>query len=156
MSDLDEIPNKNIIKSINQKNDTHTNFHNSMRQYYINVEKIREYWIGSFCCNWSYLKNLNNGLNGLRMAKRNRGETIENSGWHFTFLGGPEKIKEKIRAYGHQEFNNDYILNNVEQRMAANQDIFFRPDAFYSDVGLEGIDEDLVNIFREYYPQSIR
>lgn len=73
-----------------------------------------------------------------------------------TFLGGPEKIKEKIRAYGHQEFNNDYILNNVEQRIAANQDIFFRPDAFYSDVGLEGIDEDLVNIFREYYPQSIR
>jgi len=156
VSDLDEIPNRNVFKELKQEDGIHTNFHNSMRQYYINVLKQNEDWIGTFSCNWAYLKNLNNGLNGLRMAKRGRGKTIENAGWHLTFLGGSEKIKEKIRAYGHQEMNTEHILNNVDNRMASNQDIFFRPDATFCDVSLDDFDKDLLDIIKEYYPIALK
>lgn len=155
ISDLDEFPKRELINTLTFDNN-HINFHNSMRQYYINVEKINEDWIGTFACKWKYLSVLDKGLNGLRMAKRTQGQTLQNAGWHFTFLGGPEKVKEKIRAYGHQEFNNEYILSNVEQRIASNQDIFFRSDAFYVDTSLDTIDNDLLESFKSYYPISIK
>jgi hypothetical protein len=31
---------------------------------------------------------------------------IENGGWHFSYLGGPENIVLKLKSYSHQEFNN--------------------------------------------------
>lgn len=155
ISDLDEFPKRELINTLTFNNN-HKNFHNSMRQYYINVEKINEDWIGTFACEWKYLSVLDKGLNGLRMAKRTQGQTLQNAGWHFTFLGGPEKVKEKIRAYGHQEFNNEYILSNVQQRIASNQDIFFRSDAFYVDTSIDTIDNDLLESFKVYYPISIK
>jgi beta-1,4-mannosyl-glycoprotein beta-1,4-N-acetylglucosaminyltransferase len=138
ISDLDEFPKREYIKTLNPK-DTHINFHNSMRPYYIDVEEVEVDWIGTFGCRWDYLKDYQNGLNGIRMAKRSKGMTIENAGWHLTFLGGPEKIKEKIRAYGHQEFNNDYVLSNVESRMSENLDIFFRHSNRYRDVDISTV-----------------
>lgn len=155
ISDLDEFPKREFLKDLIFEN-SHINFHNSMRQYYINVEKYNEDWIGTFACDWRYLKSLDKGLNGLRMSKRSSGKTIENSGWHFTFLGGPEKIKEKIRAYGHQEFNNSHVLNNVEENVKNNRDIFFRSGAVYRDISLDEFDQDLLKIFKYYFPISIK
>lgn len=32
---------------------------------------------------------------------------IKEMGWHFSYLGGPQKIQEKMEAFAHQEFNHD-------------------------------------------------
>jgi hypothetical protein len=42
------------------------------------------------------------------------------------FHGGSQRIKDKIKSYGHQEFNNSNILNNVESNMKINNDILNR------------------------------
>ena len=70
--------------------------------------------------------------------------------------GGVEKIKEKIKAYGHQEFNNEYVLSRIEYNVNNNLDIFDRPDAYFFDVSLDTIDPILVEIFKKYYPKSIK
>jgi hypothetical protein len=47
-------------------------------------------------------------------------EIVDNAGWHLSFMGGSQRIKDKIKSYGHQEFNNSNILNNVESNMKIN------------------------------------
>jgi hypothetical protein len=39
---------------------------------------------------------------------------IEHAGWHFTYLGDNEFIKNKIRSFAHSELNKDEILNQID------------------------------------------
>ena len=56
----------------------------------------------------------------------NQYKVVENGGWHFTFQGGTEMVIKKIESYGHQEYNNDFIKNNVENRINSGKDVFNR------------------------------
>lgn len=51
----------------------------------------------------------------------------EHAGWHFTYLGDTEFVKNKIRSFAHTELNNDGVLNaiNVEEMM--NRGVGFNP-----------------------------
>jgi beta-1,4-mannosyl-glycoprotein beta-1,4-N-acetylglucosaminyltransferase len=44
---------------------------------------------------------------------------IKNGGWHFSYMGGAERIREKIMAYSHQERNRPEItdLNSINDRI---------------------------------------
>ena len=46
---------------------------------------------------------------------------VDNGGWHFSYLGGVDKVKLKIDSYSHQEFNNEYF-NNTEKILSALED----------------------------------
>jgi len=54
--------------------------------------------------------------------------TIENGGWHFSFIGNKEHIIQKIESYAHVEFNNDEVKNdqNVANAINKGQDVFGR------------------------------
>ena len=51
---------------------------------------------------------------------------IEDGGWHFSFAISPEKIKEKMQAYGHGELNTEKFtdLNYIKDRINKHKDIF--------------------------------
>jgi len=53
---------------------------------------------------------------------------IPNGGWHFSFLGDVKSVKQKIQAYSHSEFNNDYFTNDqhLEDAILNGKDIFRR------------------------------
>tara|TARA_B100001057_G_scaffold2976_1_gene2706 strand:- start:598 stop:1425 length:828 start_codon:yes stop_codon:yes gene_type:complete len=55
---------------------------------------------------------------------------IEDGGWHFSFIVTPEKIKEKMLAYGHGELNTDKFTNleYIENRIKNHKDIFSDTD----------------------------
>lgn len=57
-------------------------------------------------------------------------ERIHNAGWHFSYLGGPDKIIQKIESYAHREWDNDRIKDKqrLEQMIAVGSDIFERPN----------------------------
>lgn len=38
----------------------------------------------------------------------------EHAGWHFTYLGDTEFVKNKIRSFAHTELNNNEILDNID------------------------------------------
>lgn len=48
----------------------------------------------------------------------------EGSGWHFSFLGGAERVKHKIESYAHNEFNNPEYTekSSILQRINGMQD----------------------------------
>jgi beta-1,4-mannosyl-glycoprotein beta-1,4-N-acetylglucosaminyltransferase len=62
----------------------------------------------------------------LRTPSKTEYVYIEEGGWHFTFMGGVEQIKRKLEAYGHQEYNNDGVKNEVEDRLSAGKDVLGR------------------------------
>lgn len=51
---------------------------------------------------------------------------IYNGGWHFGYLGGADAIREKIKAFAHQEFNTPEVLNAVDSRLTHKNDALGR------------------------------
>ena len=57
---------------------------------------------------------------------------------HFSYLGGVEAIREKIKAFSHDEYNNDKFLSdeNLLTSIRAGKDIFGR-DLKFSKVEVD-------------------
>lgn len=133
-SDVDEIPNfdSNPIETFYNSNDV---FHmmQNFYYYYLNYQKD-ERWFGPKICSYEYFKTRN--FDGVRNAKT-VGIQIENGGWHFSFMGGVDAIKYKIKSWGHSEYNNDFILSHVEENLQMGRDIFYRTDATFRTVTID-------------------
>lgn len=63
--------------------------------------------------------------------------TIPNAGWHFSYLGGIELIKQKLAAYSHIENDTDEVRSNLEKNIAEGKDIFGRPDHKFEFVEID-------------------
>lgn len=95
--------------------------------YYLN-NRSSEYWTGTSVMDYKDIKG--NTLDNLRAYDPARAymhaPRLANAGWHFTNQGGVEFIRQKLQSYAHQEFNQDFILNNVENLMNNNRDYLNR------------------------------
>ena len=95
--------------------------------YYPNIFHASN-WEGSIA---GYAKDfISNSLNNYRIkSKSKRLNTITLStynGYHLTSMGGVDMLKKKIKNWTHQEFNNFHILNSLEDKILAGEDIFMR------------------------------
>lgn len=128
VSDVDEIwnpkvefdPQKSEIFRVRQ----------SMYAYYLN-NRSDEPWAGTLVTRYETIRC--GCLNHLRTPRKNRYRYINNGGWHFTNIGGAERIRRKLESYGHQEFNNDTIKNDLERKIAENKDFIGRGFHFWVD-----------------------
>tara|TARA_B100001094_G_scaffold127894_1_gene123940 strand:+ start:9822 stop:10721 length:900 start_codon:yes stop_codon:yes gene_type:complete len=165
-SDLDEFPNIEKIKNIDQFYRPNTLIHlaQDMYYYYFNLKETSgkllshsgefEYakekkWLGTKICNYGFLKK--HGVDKLRHpTMREPGLRIEDGGWHFTYVGGHKKMSAdervllKIECAAHQEFNNSYYKLNVNKNIKSNRDVFFR-DSKFEIVDLEGFPDYIIN-----------
>ena len=90
---------------------------------YMNV-RSSESWAGTLLTKY---KNIEGAcLNHLRTHSKTPYEYIDKGGWHFTFMGGEQQVKMKLEAYGHQEYNNDGIKNNVKLLLEQGKDVLGR------------------------------
>lgn len=131
-SDLDEIPNPEFLKE--SKNIVKDGYmYTCIQKFYMcHLNRIQtdsgrdvDNWRGPQLCTFKYLKE-HGGFNDCRNLPHENEFLIENGGWHFSFLGGEDKIKQKLNGYGHQEHNNDSVKNNIGSNIAGNQDILGR------------------------------
>lgn len=148
LSDLDEIPNTEIVKNIEKlvPENTFAHLEMKMSQYYINVRKD-EKWLGTNVARYSYVKGIES--NYMR-ANKSEGVRISNAGNHLTFLGGVDKIKTKISSYGHLEYANEHIFNNLADRISNFQDIFDRGGTYYKVELDESFPEYIRNNVEKY------
>lgn len=58
-------------------------------------------------------------------------------GWHFSFLGGEDKVRCKIESWSHPEFNTDEIKNKIHEHIKNNTDIFNRKEHSYKLVNID-------------------
>lgn len=47
-------------------------------------------------------------------------------GWHMSFFGGPENVKEKIESFAHVEFGHMNDLEKIKNNIETGQDVFGR------------------------------
>lgn len=134
LSDLDEIPNPFILKKINLDNGP-VALSMLFHYYFFNCQNVgaERWWNGSILCSGKQFKQTS--PQQLR-DKRNDYKSIPKAGWHFSYLGGLEKIKYKIQSFAHTEFNKEEYLNdrNILKAMEEGKDIFNRPNTDYKFV----------------------
>lgn len=75
------------------------------------------------------------GMQGLRTHPGDH--VLTDAGWHFSYLGGEERIRRKLASFSHSEWNNEAILKNIPY--ALNEGFaLHNPDARYQFVPIDG------------------
>jgi beta-1,4-mannosyl-glycoprotein beta-1,4-N-acetylglucosaminyltransferase len=132
-SDLDEIPNPDIVRKVLSDFDDSKIYHFAQNMYYFffnykNVDgnllsSAGEFpgiedkkWLGTRVCTLKKVKQY--GFDMLRDKKMldENAVRVGDGGWHFTYMGGTnanvqERIRKKLSAFSHEEFNNWRFYN---------------------------------------------
>ena len=93
--------------------------------YYLNQRSSERFW-GTIVGRYKDIKD--NCLNQLRTS-RNRlvGKELMNYGWHFTSMGGYDKVKEKLTdSYTEESYATEQVLDNLEDNIKNNRDFLGR------------------------------
>ena len=134
-SDLDEIPNPITLQQIIDDFDPERIYHfaQDMFYFYLNYKNIDgsllaacgdfpgvtdTKWLGSKLCSYKTLREFT--CDGIRNkpAINENAVRVPDGGWHFTYMGGSgtpvqERIKEKLGAFSHSEFNKWRFYNKA-------------------------------------------
>jgi beta-1,4-mannosyl-glycoprotein beta-1,4-N-acetylglucosaminyltransferase len=152
VSDVDEIPNPAELLKIKDSGQSDVfEFRQNMFFYNINTLKERG-WSGPKIAHWSVIKE--NSLNILRQNKLTN-NVVENGGWHLSFMGGENRIKDKLEAYSHQEYNNNHIKENLTRNIQTNNDLFFRGSLVEINIEDE-FPNTLLSLIKEKYGYLIK
>ena len=137
ISDVDEIPD--ISKINNIENYKYSVFEQKMFYYKINLQNVTNpFWYGSRICKKKYLKTPQ-WIRDQKIKKfplwkfyKIKWNIVKNGGWHFSFLMNPDKIKLKLSAFAHAEYNNDDFnnLERISDSIKNKIDLFGRPINF--------------------------
>jgi hypothetical protein len=109
--DVDEIWEPQNIKDSKVYNLRQINY-----SYFLN-NRSSERWVGTIVGKWEALKDTS--FNELRATHTNE---LDDGGWHFTNMGGPDQIRKKLDSYDHQEFNYDEIRSDIERKIETGED----------------------------------
>jgi beta-1,4-mannosyl-glycoprotein beta-1,4-N-acetylglucosaminyltransferase len=125
ISDVDEIPNICILDEIKQ-NKLNVTINTLLQDfYYYNLNtKVNETWEFLKIISFSMYKQLKSCPQTIRFQKCNR---ISNGGWHLSYFGNSDFIKNKIDNFAHQEFDNKNITTeNIANNVSKGKDLFNR------------------------------
>lgn len=74
-------------------------FEQSFHKFYLNcVRPAPPFWHGT---RMTRFRDFSNAIH----LRRWRGQPVRNGGWHFSSMGGVDRVQAKIAAYSHKEFN---------------------------------------------------
>jgi beta-1,4-mannosyl-glycoprotein beta-1,4-N-acetylglucosaminyltransferase len=128
-----------------------------LHYYYLNCQGFgggNSLWTHPFYSSIGLIKK-NTDLNGLRFAGQMG--SVDQAGWHFSYLGGASQIAMKIEAFSHQEFNNEEIKNRdrLERCLKLGIDPFGRGDHDWAFRPIDFYPPKLSAIMRRY-PHFVR
>jgi hypothetical protein len=125
ISDLDEIVRPSTVQELRRKSGYFL-IEMQMYQFYLNMQAVRE-WNKVFAFSHRLSGQLPD-LSGIRVRQIETFEKfagdahkILDAGWHFTYLGGAEKVREKLGAYSHTGGYFEAMQNagETERQLAA-------------------------------------
>jgi beta-1,4-mannosyl-glycoprotein beta-1,4-N-acetylglucosaminyltransferase len=126
VSDLDEIPNTDLIVS-NIENNEWVTFKQNLYYYYVNC-KQNCLWDGPIMANYGTFQS--------PQQLRNTGRSGYNSkfhgGWHYSFMGGPDRVRYKVENIAESSLIIDNVGNpsDIEYKMKNQIDLWNRTDDY--------------------------
>lgn len=153
LSDVDEIPNKEVIKKIINQNLEHLIYTIKCNFFYYNFKTfLHNNWLGSVFTN---VKNFVYNSGEYLRANRHSFCLIENGGWHFSYFGDVENIKHKIDSFSHQEYNNnDYNNNSNIIESIKKRKYLFDSNYNFTDYNFNNFPEDIQEFIIDYFPNQ--
>lgn len=156
ISDVDEIPNpETLLFGINKDYDVFS-LKQKLFYYFVNCLQNQE-WFGTVVIKKKNITSLKY-TRGMRNDNEIR---LNNGGWHYSFLGGIDRIKLKMASYSYANAHNNGIFNNNEHILKCletgsdllNRDEYMFKKRFISpeEIGHEKLYEWLVK-----YPQFLK
>lgn len=153
LSDVDEIPNPEVLKKLIAEFDPDKIYHLAQRMFYcyLNMEEMsgnllsitgefpgveRRMWLGTKVFS---KKNIpSDGIIQLREASVTAANAVRvaDGGWHFGYMGSKheddvaKRIGDKVVAAAHQEYNTQDILAEAKYRLMLGEDMFGRDARF--------------------------
>ena len=128
LSDADEIPSKEFIfQREGRVSPVKTPFLLSKQFfYYYNFKQRKKEQchgtIGFFKCSLEDSKETFQNLRDKRFTL----PAMKDAGWHLSFFGSPQHIKNKIESFAHTEFGSHNDLKVIEDNIKNSKDIFNR------------------------------
>jgi hypothetical protein len=144
VSDLDEIPRAEMVSLVKEDQ-------NNYERYLLNIPQFRHrinYMLTAPSHKYTNIiitkkavltePNQERTFTFPWTSKPNNSVVVEHGGWHFTWLGNDEEIKNKIKNYAHVEHNTESMLNaiNIEQHLLEKKS-FFNADEKFEIVKLD-------------------
>lgn len=125
-SDADEIANPLVIEQIKNWFNPENYYILVCKSFYYNLNSFfYNDWKGSRICTLKKLEEYSIDL--LRQPELNdKAYLIEDGGWHWSFFGDVENMRQKLNAYEHQENNTQENQNLLESRITNKKDPFGR------------------------------
>lgn len=121
--------------------------------YYLNYKEIDGKWNGTMVIEYRLLKKFT--PNKIRNF-RNFVPGLADAGWHFSYLGGIESIKLKLKNFSHQEYNKPEIVNNnfiktcIENGYSLHDYFKGRTKTKYAKININSFPLDLKNNIFSY------
>jgi len=130
VSDVDEIPRASIV----HPTDGITGLGLRLSYYFLNYV-TKAPWTRSAILPYRLLRQMPS-VQAVRDTKK-FARVIKDAGWHFSYLGGVEKIQQKIRAVAHQEFNKPEFSDpaHIQRAIEQGTDLFNRKHQNFKVVG---------------------
>lgn len=127
-SDVDEIPNKEIIMNLKNHNGI-SRFVQKLFYYHVNIQQ-NQLWGGTVALQKKEFKSMMH----LRENRTNEAiQTFQNGGWHYSYMGGPDRILEKMKSYAESNSNSQYCnIDNIHKSIQSSMDVLGRKDDMFT------------------------
>jgi beta-1,4-mannosyl-glycoprotein beta-1,4-N-acetylglucosaminyltransferase len=125
ISDADEIPNPKAVLCGIDLGYEQFGLLQKLFYYYVNCQAV-QMWYGSMVWKRKHIPSP-------QYVRNRRGgdpHGMENGGWHYSFLGGAEKIMLKLHSFSEQQVNTPDVNNeeNIKRCLESGEDIFHRTE----------------------------
>lgn len=134
VSDIDEFVRPEIVADL--RNYPHDFFafkipYFNFKFNYLLLNDLETYMVGPMACRLECL-SAPDILRYKRFVVKETNEVVkvfEHAGWHFTYLGSNEQIRNKIKSFSHQELNTTEFLNSIDVETSMKQGYGFNPSS---------------------------
>lgn len=115
VSDLDEIPRPGTIKQFDADKMLVAALKMDKFSYYLNCLECAQGWESAKVTSWKYLKT----TTPQKLRVDGFKTIMLDAGWHWSWLGGVDKIMEKFQSFAHQESNNSQFADpdKIERKL---------------------------------------
>lgn len=127
IGDVDEIPNPDAVQFLlDNKAPAKEPVGFVQEMFYYNLKNLFGGWNGTVMTTVGEAKIRT--PQGLRNNRSGWSSNILGGGWHLSYFGSPEKVREKVVSFAHQEYNRDDYTNEelIAKRISGGNDPFDR------------------------------
>ena len=155
INDIDEIANPVALKEGIERGYEKFGLHQKLFYYYVNC-LMAIAWYGSTVWKRKFIDSPQQ----VRNMRGDNPNNVMNGGWHYSFLGGIEKIMLKLKSFSEQQVNTPDVNNetNIARCLETGEDIFHRTEwwAQKKFITMDEIDHPQIAEWLRKYPNNFK